>query len=181
MLPQPLHPAVVHFPIVLVTMLPLVAAGALLVMRRDPERKVAWRWVVVLAALLAGFTWLSVETGEAEEDPVEAVVPERVLHEHEEAGERFLILAGAFVVLAGAGLIRGSVGGAGRVVATVAAFGLLGAAVQVGHTGGELVYRHGAAAAHVTTGAPRQSSVGSATRSDVEEREGRSGRSEGHR
>jgi uncharacterized membrane protein len=34
MLPDPLHPIVVHFPIVLVVLLPAFAIGALLVIRR---------------------------------------------------------------------------------------------------------------------------------------------------
>jgi len=34
-------------------------------------------------------------------------------------------------------------------VATVAAFGLLAAGIQVGHSGGDLVYEHGAASAYV--------------------------------
>ena len=39
MIPEPLHPAVVHFPIVLVVLLPLAAMTALLLIRRGEEAR----------------------------------------------------------------------------------------------------------------------------------------------
>ena len=42
MLPDPLHPAVVHFPIVLMFLLPLAALAALWYGRRHPEGRAAW-------------------------------------------------------------------------------------------------------------------------------------------
>ena len=42
MLPNPMHPAVVHFPVVLAFLLPLFVAGALLAIRRGANARRAW-------------------------------------------------------------------------------------------------------------------------------------------
>ena len=89
MLPDPLHPAVIHFPIVLMVLLPLVAAWALWTIRRGARPAAAWLVPLVTAAALALSSWIAVETGEREEDRVERVVPEASMHGHEEAAERF--------------------------------------------------------------------------------------------
>lgn len=152
MLPDPLHPAIVHFPIVLVAFLPVVAVIALVLIHRGAPARRMWTGVVALAAVLSFSAWVSVETGEEQEEAVERVVPESALHEHEEAAEAFLLLSlGGLLVLA-VGLAPGRTGRMGRYVGTVATLGLLAAGVNVGHTGGELVYTHGAAQAYVTSG-----------------------------
>jgi len=148
-LPDPLHPAVVHFPVVLVVLLPLVVLAALWAIRRGVAPARAWGVPVATAALLAASAFAALKTGEGQEERVEGVVPEQALHSHEEAAERFLALSGVLLVVMTAGLIRGPVGQAARVVATAGAFGLVVAGVAVGHSGGELVYRHGAASAYV--------------------------------
>jgi len=153
MLPDPLHPAIVHFPIVLAVLLPIFALGALLAIRRGARHMRAWALPLVMAAALAASAWAALATGEAEEDRVESVVGERVLHEHEEAAERFLLLSGILLVVSGAGLFGGTVGSAGRLLATVGTIGVLAAAVSVGAAGGELVYRHDAARPYVEAAA----------------------------
>jgi hypothetical protein len=106
MIPQPLHPAVVHFPIVLALLLPVVAIIALIMIRRGAD--------------------------------------------HEEAAEVFLALTLVTTLLVTTGLWGGRVGDLARPVATAATVLLVGLAFQVGHTGGELVYGHGAASAYAT-------------------------------
>lgn len=152
-LPEPLHPAVVHFPIVLALALPVAAVSALWVARRRADARHAWAVVVILGALLLGASWLAVQTGEAQEEVVEAVVAETPLEAHEEAGERFLILSGIAFGLIALGLLPGTAGRSARIVGAAAALGLTVAGWSVGHTGGELVYRHGAASAWAATGA----------------------------
>ena len=92
MLPDPLHPAVVHLPIALAILVPLVAAvrtrwrrGSAIV----PVR--GWAFVVLLQVLLVGTAWLAIETGEDQEERVEKVVAERHIEDHEERAERLLI------------------------------------------------------------------------------------------
>jgi uncharacterized membrane protein len=149
-LPDPLHPALVHFPIVLMVLLPLVAAGALLAIRRGAAPSRAWLLPLVTAAALGGTAWLAVETGEGEEEAVEEVVPEASLHQHEEFAERFLLLSGALLAITGAGLARGTAGRVARGLTLAGSLALVGLGVQVGHSGGNLVYRDGAASAYAT-------------------------------
>jgi hypothetical protein len=149
MLPDPLHPAVVHFPIALVVFLPIVALIAIWAIRRGGDPRRVWIVPIVVAALLVGSAWVALRTGEAEEERVENVVSEAALHEHEEAAERFLVLSGVLLLVAVSGLAGGALGQAGRLLTTVGAFGLVAVGIQVGAAGGELVYRHGAASAYV--------------------------------
>ena len=144
MLPDPLHPALVHFPIVLMSLLPLVALGALWALRRGVAPMRAWMVPVALAGALSLSAWTAVETGEDQGDKAEKVVGEAPVETHEEAGERFLLFSGIVFVLSAAGLVRGTAGRGARIVATAATFGLFVAGVQVGHSGGTLVYGNGA-------------------------------------
>jgi hypothetical protein len=93
-------------------------------------------------------SWVAVETGEGEGEKVEPVVAEASLHRHEEDAERFLLLSGVLLVVTAAGLLRGVPGRAARLGATVGALGLVALGAQVGHSGGNLVYRDGAASAY---------------------------------
>lgn len=155
MLPDPLHPAVVHFPIVLMTFLPLAAIGALLALGRGVPARRAWMVPVALAGLLTLSAWVAVQTGESGEEQAEDVVGERVLHTHEEAAERFLAMSGVVLVLTAAGLLGGASGRAARAVGALATVGLFVAGYQVGHTGGRVAYGDGATAgvSQVTGGA----------------------------
>ena len=147
MLPEPLHPAVVHFPIVLALLAPVICAALVLAIRRRRAPARAWIAMLVLQAAVAGSAWLAVETGEGDEEKVERVVAESRIEEHEEAAERFLWLAALVLPLAAAGLAGGALGNGARVVTLVATLGVAWAVMDVGHKGGELVYRHGAASA----------------------------------
>lgn len=149
MLPEPLHPAVVHFPIVLSVLLPFFAVGALLAISRGAAPWRAWALPLALAVALTASSFIALRTGEAQEDRVEEVVGEEPIHEHEEAAERFMLFSGILTALAAAGLVGGSVGSASRIFATVSSVVVLAAGYQVGDLGGRLVYEHGAAEAYV--------------------------------
>lgn len=148
MLPSPLHPAVVHFPIVLAILLPIVAVVALVLMARGRSSRAVWLVPLVFSAAMAAAAFVALETGQNEEDRVEKVVSERVIGAHEEAAEQFLIFSGILFLITAAGLMRGNVGRSARVLGTVGAFAALFLGVRVGKAGGELVYKHGAAAAY---------------------------------
>ena len=144
MMPSPLHPAVVHFPLVLAVLLPAFVAVAIWAIRRGASPVRIWSIPLALAALLVASSFVALKTGEAEEDRVEAVVSEAVLHEHEEAAERFLVLGGILLLIATAGLVRGNLGTAARFLTAVGSLGMVVAALQVGDAGGQLVYRYNA-------------------------------------
>ncbi|MDJ0786888.1 MAG: hypothetical protein QNK05_08755 [Myxococcota bacterium] len=147
--PDPLHPAVVHLPIALALLVPIFAVSSVLQARLTGSAGRSWLVVVALQVLLVGSGWMAVETGEHEEERVEAVVAERPIEAHEEAGERFQLAGAAALVLIGAGLAPGRAGGAARGLALVATLVVLFLGIEAGRLGGELVYEHGAANAYV--------------------------------
>lgn len=148
MLPNPLHPAVVHFPIVLAFLLPLFAIGALVAIRKGARPWRAWSLPLAVGAALTLSSWVAVESGEGQVERVERVVAEQPIESHEEAAELFLTLSAVLLLVTATGLMGGVVGRAGRLTTTVGAVALVVAAAQVGHSGGQLVYRHGAASAY---------------------------------
>jgi uncharacterized membrane protein len=146
------HPKVVHVPIALAVLMPLIAAGALLAWWRDWMSRRVWIGVVVLQAILVGSAFVALRTGEAEEDAVEKIVAEDAIHEHEEAAEWFLWASAIVLALIAAAAVLPNA----RVALGLALLGTLGtllvfaAGYRTGHLGGELVYRHGAAKAYET-------------------------------
>jgi uncharacterized membrane protein len=149
MFPDPLHPAVVHFPIVLALLAPFIALGLFWAIqtRKLPAR--SWLIVVLLQAVIFGAGWLTAETGEDEEERVERIVREDPIEEHEEAAEWFIWVAGLTLPVAAAGLLAGGLGTGARGLAFVGTLAAALAVAQVGHTGGKLVYEHGAALAYL--------------------------------
>ncbi len=142
-IPDPLHPAVVHFPIVLILVGAVLACAA-----------VVWRRFALLAAIClvlgAAGAVAAVETGHKEKRD-EIAVPEgegkRVLKKHEKDGEATRNLALGSAVLAGLAVFAGQRWPvAGRALAVLTAVVALLAAARVaetGRTGGELVYQYG--------------------------------------
>jgi hypothetical protein len=118
---------------------------------------------VAIATALAVSAWVATQTGESQEDRVERVVSKGALHGHEEAAERFLVLSGVLVLVTAAGLARGTLGRAARLVTAAGAVGIVVAGAQVGHSGGLLVYRHGAASAYADPLPTRDRAIGPAT------------------
>jgi uncharacterized membrane protein len=152
MLPDPLHPAVVHFPIVLAIILPVIAIAALVVITRGRPVRPLWLVVVLFAGAVTASAWASVETGEDQEELVEKVVGDDPIHEHEDAADLFFLLSGISLAIIAAGLLKGRPGEIARWAGCSASIVVLAAVINVGHTGGELVYVHGAGKAYVNGG-----------------------------
>ena len=149
MLPDPFHPAIVHLPIALAILIPGFAILGIWLISKDFLPPRSWSLIVLLQALLLGFGWLALETGEDQEDRVERVVAEQHIKSHEEAAERFLLLAGIGLLVNAAGLLPRRSGSMGRIAGTLVSLVVLAAGVSVGRLGGELVYKHGAANAYI--------------------------------
>ena len=159
MIPDPLHPAIVHFPIVLAVLAPICAAATVWAIHSGRLTRRSWIGIVVLQIALVCTGWAAIETGEREEERVERVVAERHIEAHEEAAERFLVLAALVLPLAAAGLLAGRIGSVSRALTVALSVAALGLAGSVGHSGGELVYRHGAAAAYLQPGSDDRGSL----------------------
>ena len=164
MLPNPLHPAVVHFPVVLAFLLPLFVAGAVWAIRRGARPRRAWSVPLAAALALAASAWVAVETGKAQDERVERVVSEQPLSRHEEMAETFLTASAGLALVAAIGLVGGITGRAARITTALGSVGLLAGAAMVGHTGGQLVYKYGAASAYANDSS-RANVVGTRTAS----------------
>ena len=153
----PLHPAVVHLPLALAVLMPVLAAGVAWALWSRRVGQPAWLAIVALQALLLGSAVVAVNTGEAEEDRVEAVVDRSIIHEHEEMAEQFVWAVGLTLVLGGlVPVVRRAALARALTAAFVAATVLVAVqGVRVGHAGGQLVYEHGAAAAYADRASER--------------------------
>lgn len=147
-LPDPLHPAIVHFPIAIAALLPFAAAAVALAIARGWLAPRAWALVVLLHAVGAGSAWFAEETGHDQEERVEKVVAERHIHDHEEAAETLLRVFVATWLVTAAGLLGGRAGSLARATAVLGGAAVLGFSVPAGRSGGALVYEHGAASAY---------------------------------
>ena len=154
MLPDPLHPAVVHLPIALAVLIPILAVAFIVAIATGLLPPRAWLVVVLLQIGLAASAWVAIETGEADEERVERVVAEDYIEPHEEAAKQLLIASAITAGLMALGLMPNRLGRSGRLAGTLAALVVFVSAVNVGHSGGELVYQHGAASAYTGARAP---------------------------
>ena len=147
----PLHPILVHFPIAFAVLLPFVLCTvAFLIWKRNwPAR--TWWTAIAFCGLFALSALISVKSGERDEELVEAVVSEQVIHHHEEMGER--VVQGAVLLFL---ISLGPLFTSRRSLFYGLSLGIsllcLGLTLAAGHSGGELVYRHGAASAYAQTG-----------------------------
>lgn len=176
MLPNPLHPAIVHFPVVLAFLLPLFAVGAVWAIKRGARVRRAWSIPFAMALALAGSAWAAVETGEEQDERVEHVVARQPLSAHQEMAEVFLTSSAVLALIAAGGLFGGLAGRSARIVTAVGSLAIVAGAARVGHTGGQLVYRYGAASAYTAQGA---SSIAARSSDGRAERE--AGEAEEHR
>lgn len=146
------HPKVVHLPIALAVLMPLVTLGLAAAWWREWLPRRAWIVAVALQGVLLVSGVVSLRTGEADEERVEEVVPEAALEAHEEAAQVFVAASGVVLALALAAAFipkRGvALGLAGAT--TLGALVVFGLGYQVGEAGGRLVYEHGAASVHAS-------------------------------
>jgi hypothetical protein len=146
MIPDPLHPAIVHFPIVLMFVLPVAILLGWAAIRRGAPVRWAWLGPLVVSAAIAASAWAALETGEDQEDRAEKIVGDELVDAHKEAGEWFLNVSAGLLVVTAAGLMGGTAGKAARGVAFLGSLALIGIGYQVGRYGGRIVY--GDAATH---------------------------------
>ena len=151
----PLHPRLVHLPMALAALMPLLSFGVLVAWWRGWLPRRAWALAALAQLALTVGSVAALRTGEAEEHRVEAVTGEAPIEEHEEAAEAFT-WAGVVVLLLAAAAVAPKQETLARGLALAASAGTLAVlvlGVRVGDAGGSLVYRHNAGSAYGTGGA----------------------------
>ena len=140
-----LHPAIVHVPLGLAVVLPLVVLVLVNHTRWGWPRS-AFGIAVALQAVLFVGALLALRTGESAEERVEQRVPDVAIETHEHWATAFTWTAGSVLglLLAGWWLPAGRTRFAVRAAAVAGSFAVLGLGVVAGYKGGELVYTHGA-------------------------------------
>ncbi len=150
------HPKLVHLPLGLALALPLLAVAVALSVRSGALPWRAWALVVALQALLVAGAYTAMRAGHQEEERVEQMVGERVIHEHEEAAEAFLWAAAAVLALAAGAIVvpAGRASSGLLALAVAGSFVVAVLAYRAGQSGGRLVYQYGAASAYASTPSP---------------------------
>jgi uncharacterized membrane protein len=153
---MPLHPAVVHVPIGLALLAPVLSVLALLGTLRGRSERRLWSVVALVQVIVLVGALVAQRTGHADEERVEDVVSEAVIKVHEEQAEVFTWVAAAGLATTSAVLVvpAGGAATAAALVATMASGAVAGTALWVGHSGGALVYQQGAASAYVNAARP---------------------------
>jgi len=154
----PLHAALVHVPLGLAFVLPLLSVGLALALWRGLVPRRAWLIAAALQACLALGGVAALRTGEQDEERVERITGDAAIERHERAAERFVWGSAIVLAIAVAVLVVPARATAG--VAALAALGAVavaGLAYRTGKAGGELVYARGGAAAYATS--PRAASL----------------------
>lgn len=158
MFPQdlPWHPVVIHLPLALAVLTPILIILVLLGIVKCKWPRSTWAIIVLICALGAGSGFMATQTGEDVEDQVETVVAKDLIHEHEDAGEWFSYGLWILLFLAVIPFIPRKNQEAlwPYLPALIMAFIVLAMGMRTGHSGGSLVYKHNAASALQPEAAP---------------------------
>lgn len=146
----PFHPMIVHFPIALTFLLPVLVLIFSYMIKTGKMSPQGWLILVGLQMVTTATGYISLESGETEEHQVESVVERKFIHEHEETAEVFVgVTVLALVFSVAAYFVARNI--QFYLHLSVALISLLSCyfAYKTGELGGELVYRHGAANAYL--------------------------------
>ncbi len=145
----PLHPFIVHFPVALAFILPVLALVVAVMIKKRKFPMESWFLIIGLQVLVTGFGYIALETGETEEVEVSKVLDKSLINKHEEAAEIFVgstvIILALSVALA---FLREDLQSWLQYAVVALSLISCGLAYKAGVLGAELVYRYGATAAY---------------------------------
>lgn len=146
----PFHPVIVHFPIALTFILPVLMLVFAFMIKSNKMSHQTWLIIIGLQIATTVTGYISLESGEDQEHLVSKVVDKKIIHEHEEAAEIFVgSTVIALVVSVAAFFLRNEIQFFVHLFITLISLVSCYLAYNAGGSGGELVYRHGAASAYV--------------------------------
>ncbi len=142
----PLHPKIVHIPLALAIILPILNAVLTLSWWRQWLPRRVWLITACLHAVMTLGAFVAMQTGETDEHTAERVVSKHEIHEHEEAAELFLYASVIALLLALVAAIAEKERQALQFAIATTALSALCAflAIDAGNHGGKLVYKYGA-------------------------------------
>ncbi len=143
----PLHPMLVHFPIVLTALMPVLLIAFLIAERKMWATEKIWFLALGLSLLTPLSTFLAMRAGENDEELVEKVVRENLIEVHAEWGEWVLWMGIAVFICLLASMIFKKIKIL-KVLPILISLAAIFPVVQAGHSGGELVYKYNAAQVH---------------------------------
>jgi len=148
---MPLHPMVVHFPIVLSVLIPLAMIAVIAASKKITNQRAAWAVIFGFCVLLTVSSVISMKLGEREEEKVEKVVSEQIVENHAEWAEDFVWAT--FLPLLFTGLMLKKKHPSLKYLAAASGVAVLALGVITGHEGAELVYQHNAGKVYLSAAA----------------------------
>jgi uncharacterized membrane protein len=145
---MPLHPIIVHFPIAIGMIAPLLILLIWMGIHRWSWPMRTWSIVVLVNLILVVSSVAALKTGEQDEDKVESYVTKQAFEDHEELGEKLPWLFAALMVVSAIPFVIPKQKKLFMTATLILSSASIAPIVVVGHTGGKLVYEQGAANAH---------------------------------
>ncbi|HTJ45372.1 MAG TPA: DUF2231 domain-containing protein [Kofleriaceae bacterium] len=146
---MPLHPLIVHIPLVLAGLVPIVAAYLARETWLGRGSRRAWLVPLALQVVIVATVLIAIDTGGDEAGVVRAVVPRDAIHDHAGAAHWFeYATIATLAILAAAAWLRDRRAAIAGFVATAVALVTVVIGIRVGHLGGKLVFEHDAPAAY---------------------------------
>jgi uncharacterized membrane protein len=151
----PLHPAIVHVPLGLAVVMPLVAAALTWAIWRGKLPRGAFAIVAGLQLVLSSAGFVAMDLGHDDAKKAETVAPRHAIEQHEEAAETLVWVSVGMLALSLATLfVPRSKAPLLAAVATAGTLAVTALALDAGMKGGELVFRYGAGAVTTQSTAP---------------------------
>lgn len=145
----PLHPVMVHFPVALSFILPILILVFAFMIKSQKMSHQAWLVIIGLQIVTTITGYVALDSGEKEEHAVEKVLDKKHIHHHEESAEIFVgstVLA--LVISIAAFFLRKPIQFYLQLGTCLIALISCYLVYETGNSGGELVYRYGAANAY---------------------------------
>jgi uncharacterized membrane protein len=162
----PLHPRIVHLPIALSVLMPLISLGVGLCWWKGALPRRSWGVVVALQSTLALSGFIALSSGQIDAEVVGQVIAKSAIEAHEAAATLFVFAALAVLPLTVSALVAKRERAA-RIAALISIAGTLlvfALAYRTADAGGRLVYELGAARAFTTLPSPAGSAAPTTTK-----------------